>query len=79
MPKFPTIASQKLIKILEKLGFRQDHATGSHLIFYHSATKRRAVVPTHRRDLPKGTLQSIIREAGITKEEIETALKNKQN
>jgi predicted RNA binding protein YcfA (HicA-like mRNA interferase family) len=75
MPKLPVLSSKKLIKILEKLGFQLDHTTGSHFIFYNPKTKKRAVVPYHFKDLPKGTLISILREAGITREEIEKILK----
>lgn len=74
MPKLPLVSPKKLIKILSKLGFKLDHSTGSHFIFYHSIAKRRAVVPRHTKELPKGTLMSILREAGITKEEISEAL-----
>ena len=35
MPKFLVVNPKKLVKFLEKLGFRQDHATGSHFIFYN--------------------------------------------
>lgn len=75
MPKLPVISPQNLIKILNKLGFCLDHTTGSHFIFYCRSTKRRAAVPIHNKDLPKGTLISILREAGITKEEIDAALR----
>jgi len=70
MPKLLIITSKKLIKILKKIGFQLDHTTGSHFIFYHPQTKKRAVVPYHIKDLPKGTLMSILREAGITKKDI---------
>lgn len=71
MPKLPVITAKKLIKILEKLGFQLDHKTGSHFIFYNSINKRRAVVPFHTRDLPRGTVMSILKQAGLTKEELE--------
>ena len=61
MPKLRTLSPKKIIKILEQLGFQLDHRTGSHFIFYHVATKRRAVVPYHTKDLPKGTPLSILR------------------
>ncbi|MEK7202480.1 MAG: type II toxin-antitoxin system HicA family toxin [Patescibacteria group bacterium] len=38
---------------------------GSHQIFYNSTTKRRVTVPFHRRDLPKGTLNDILKQAGL--------------
>ncbi len=61
MPKLPAIKSKELIKILEKLGFELDHSTGSHFIFYNPQTKKRAVIPYHLKDLPKGTLISILK------------------
>ena len=71
MPKLPTLTPKKLIKIIEKLGFQLDHKTGSHFILYNLKIKRRIVVPFHVKDLPKGTLVSILKQAGITKEDLE--------
>lgn len=70
MPKLPAVKSKELIRKLKSLGFTEDHITGSHLILYHPVTKRRAVIPFHLRDIPKGTLSSILRESGVTKQEI---------
>ena len=70
MPKISAISSKKLIQLLTKLGFQLDHTSGSHFVFYHPLTKKRAVIPRHNKELPKGTIMSILREAGITKEEI---------
>ena len=75
MPKLPSIASRKLVKLLKNLDFQLDHTTGSHFIFYHSKTKKRAVVPYHVKDLPKGTVMSILKEAGISRKEFENLLK----
>jgi predicted RNA binding protein YcfA (HicA-like mRNA interferase family) len=36
----------------------------------HPKTNRRAVVPFHLREIPKGTLNSLFKEAGISREEI---------
>lgn len=75
MPKLASVTPSKLIKILKSLGFQLDHSTGSHFIFYHSETKKRAVVSYHTKDLPKGTIMSIFREAGISREKIEDLLR----
>lgn len=74
MPKLRVLTPKQLIKILEKLGFQLDHSTGSHFIFYEPESKRRAVVPVHAKDLPKGTIMSILKQAGITKEELQNHL-----
>jgi predicted RNA binding protein YcfA (HicA-like mRNA interferase family) len=74
MPKLPSLTPQKAIKVLEKNGFVLDRIKGSHHVYYHSETKRRVVVPLHKRDLPKGTLLEILKQAGISKEELKKTL-----
>jgi len=70
MSKLPAVKPRQVIRFLEQNGFVLDHASGSHFIFYHPVSRRRAVVPQHNRDLPKGTLVSLLREAGFTREEM---------
>lgn len=70
MPKLPSLSPQRIIKILEGKGFVLDRITGSHHIYYHPETRRRAVVPLHKKELPKGTLIEILKQAGISKEEL---------
>ena len=74
MPKLPSFTSDEIIKILESKGFILDRTRGSHRIYYHPETRRRAIVPVHKRDLPKGTLLEIIKQAGISREELEELL-----
>ncbi len=74
MSRLPVLTPKKLIKILQDLGFQLDHKTGSHFIFYDPKNKRRATIPFHTKDLPKGTFISILKQAGITKEELERCL-----
>jgi len=69
MSKLPSLTPLKIIKVLEKKGFVLDRVKGSHHIYYHPETKRRAVVPLHKKDLPKGTLLEILKQANISKEE----------
>jgi predicted RNA binding protein YcfA (HicA-like mRNA interferase family) len=51
------------------MGYELDHQTGSHMIL-RRADGRRLTVPNHR-ELAKGTLRALIREAGLTKDEFE--------
>jgi len=74
MPKLPSLTPQKIINVLEKKGFILDRIKGSHHIYYHPETKRRVVVPLHKRDLPKGTMLEILKQAGISKEELKNLL-----
>ncbi|MGD8540525.1 MAG: type II toxin-antitoxin system HicA family toxin [Candidatus Aminicenantes bacterium] len=70
MPKLPALTPRKVIKILEKHGFELDHFSGSHMVFYNAEKRKRVVVPHHRRDIPRGTLLSILKQAGIEREEL---------
>ena len=70
MPKLPNFTPKKLLKKLKNLGFVEDHQSGSHLVMFHPKTEKRAVIAIHIKDIPKGTLISLLREAGISREEI---------
>jgi predicted RNA binding protein YcfA (HicA-like mRNA interferase family) len=70
MSKLPAVKPRRVIQFLEQNGFILDHTSGSHFIFYNPVSHRRAVVPSHNRDMPKGTLMSLLREAGFTREEL---------
>lgn len=65
MPKLPAMTPKAIIKFLEKQRFVTDHVTGSHYIMYRESDKRMVTVPCHNRDIPKGTLLSILDMAGI--------------
>jgi predicted RNA binding protein YcfA (HicA-like mRNA interferase family) len=77
MPRLPAVRPREVIRFLERKGFVLDHVSGSHFIYYHPASKRRAVVPQHNRDIPKGTLVSLLREAGCTREELSDFLQGR--
>ena len=70
MPKLPSVKPRVVIQFLERNGFVLDHTSGSHFIYYHPDSRRRAVVPRHNRDMPKGTLVALLREAGFTRDEL---------
>ena len=70
MPKLPAVRPREVIRFLERKGFMLDHVSVSHFIYYNPVSKRRAVVPQHKRDIPKGTLVSLLREAGFTREDL---------
>ena len=67
MSRLPVCSGQDAIRAFEKLGYQMDHQTGSHIILRHPQM-RRLTVPNHR-ELAKGTLRALIREAGLTKDE----------
>jgi predicted RNA binding protein YcfA (HicA-like mRNA interferase family) len=67
LSKLPVCSGRDAVRAFQKIGYEVDHQTGSHIILRNS-NRRRLVVPDHR-ELAKGTLRAIIREAGTTKEQ----------
>ena len=76
MSKLPVVSGRKVAKGLGKLGYHIDHQTGSHMILRQTQfPHRRLTVPDHK-ELAKGTLRAIIREAGLTVAELRSLLGN---
>ncbi|MFO0698078.1 MAG: type II toxin-antitoxin system HicA family toxin [Nitrospira sp.] len=74
MSKLPVVSGQEAVRALKKIGYLIDHQTGSHIILRQShPPHRRLTVPAHA-ELAKGTLRSIIRQAGLTVEEFSALL-----
>lgn len=69
MPRIPSFKPRELIKRFERIGFVIDRQKGSHVILYNSIDGKRLTIPLHVKDIPKGTLLSIIKQAGLTREE----------
>ncbi len=75
MSKLPQVSGREAVKAFQKLGYEIDHQTGSHIILRHrDPPHRRLSVPNHK-ELAKGTLRALIRQAGITVEEFRRLLK----
>lgn len=66
MTRLPVVSGRQLVKALAKVGYRFDHQQGSHIILRHqSPPHRRLSIPDHK-ETAKGTLRQIIREGGLT-------------
>ena len=68
-PRLPVCTSTEVIRALNRAGFYLDHGTGSHRYFRHPDRTGIVTVPFHRRDLKRGTLKSILEQAGLTTDE----------
>ena len=66
MPKLPVVSGRDAVRALERVGYGVDRQQGSHFILRsEEPPHRRLTVPDHR-ELAKGTLRAIIRQAGRT-------------
>ena len=76
MSKLPVVSGKDTLKAFQKIGYQLDHQTGSHMILRcETLPHRRLTIPNHK-ELAKGTLSTIIMQAGkyISREDLEKYL-----
>lgn len=71
MKRLLVVSGSKVVKALQKKGFLVVHQKGSHVKLKKSEGDKVyiAIVPMHK-EIAKGTLKSILRQANITPEEL---------
>ncbi|MCS7114519.1 MAG: type II toxin-antitoxin system HicA family toxin [Candidatus Bathyarchaeota archaeon] len=75
MPKIKPLPARKIIKVLEKTGFKVIRQKGSHVIMINEKGVR-IVIPVHPgKDVKPGLIRAIIKEAGLKREEFFKLLK----
>lgn len=65
MSKLPSISGRACIQALERAGFVVRRQEGSHVILRRAQPFAQLVVPDHK-ELDRGTLRAIIRQADLT-------------
>ncbi len=70
MSKLPVLSGREVIKILKKIGFEPVRQKGSHIVLAKTDAKGRKglVVPDHK-EIDRGTLIEIIRQAGLKRDD----------
>jgi predicted RNA binding protein YcfA (HicA-like mRNA interferase family) len=72
--KLPRVTATDIIRVLEKAGFLLNRQSGSHKIYKNNSGKR-VTVPYHSGDtLHPKILKSIIKDAGLTIEDLKRLL-----
>jgi predicted RNA binding protein YcfA (HicA-like mRNA interferase family) len=67
MPRLPVLSGKELIKLLSKAGFQIVRQKGSHVSLAKDQSK--TIVPLHD-ELAKGTLLGILKQCGLSREEL---------
>ncbi len=78
MPKLPVLSAKEVIQALQRAGFEIRNQVGSHvqMVGYSQNSKRLVTVPNHgNKEIPVGTLLSILRQSGLTRDEFIHLLK----
>ncbi|MBI2471881.1 MAG: type II toxin-antitoxin system HicA family toxin [Planctomycetes bacterium] len=68
MSKLPRISGRECVKALGKTNFYFKRQEGSHIILRRDNPFAQVVVPEHK-ELDRGTLRAIIRQAGLSVDE----------
>jgi len=68
--KLPVLSGKELVKVLKKVGFIEKRQKGSHVILVKIEEKQKfvTVIPFHK-EIDRGTLVEIIRQAGLTRDD----------
>ncbi len=70
MSSLPQVSDRKVVAALAKIGFEKDRQKGRHIVLRQiEAPHRRLVIPDHD-EVTKGTLRAIIKQAGLTVDEL---------
>lgn len=68
MSSEPSLSGREVVRVLRELGFQIDRVEGSHHMMTKPDYPNTVAVPVHgSKGLPKGTLASIIRSAGVSR------------
>lgn len=68
MTKFPRISGRDCIAALSRAGFNVRRQESSHIVLRRNDPFAQLVVPDHK-ELDRGTLRAILRQAGISIEQ----------
>lgn len=69
MAELPVISGREAVRAFGNAGYEMDRQRGSHIVLRHGEPPhRRLTIPDHK-ELKKGTLRALIRQAGLSVDE----------
>lgn len=71
--RLPVVSGAQLVAVLERLGWQVLRQRGSHVRLRHPDRAVFLVVPLHR-ELKKGTLNGILKDAGMDRDDLRDLL-----
>jgi len=69
-PSYPVLSATQVVKSLERLGFIKITQKGSHLKLKKQNNDTKIVIVPLHKEIAKGTLKSILEQAGISLDEL---------
>ncbi len=71
MPKLRPANSEKVVRVLQKLGFVFIRQSGSHAVYRHPDGRWTTVLVHKGKDIGRGLLRKILKDVGISGEQFE--------
>ena len=71
--RLPVLSGANLIRVLERAGWRVVRQRGSHVRLSHPERRTFLVVPLHK-ELRRGTLDGILKDAELDRDEVKRLL-----
>ncbi len=68
MSRLPSLRPAQVVATLKRAGFAQVRQRGSHAVYQHP-DGREVIVPMHSQEMRRGTLMSVIKQAGFSQSE----------
>ncbi len=68
MARLPTVSGRQAVAVFQRIGFEIRRQRGSHIILVRTGTPVTLSVPDQR-ELKRGTLRALIRQANLTVDE----------
>ncbi len=69
MPPLPSVSGDEAVRAFERLGYERVRQRGSHIRLKPGDAGRKPLTVPRKKELKRGMLRSLIRDAGITVEE----------
>ncbi len=67
--RLPSVRPREVLRALEKAGWQIHRRRGSHVSLRKEGCPYIVVIPMHARQMPRGTLMDIVKDAGLTPDE----------
>lgn len=74
MIRLPNLTSTKVVRALKRGNFYEVRQTGSHLHLTHDEVEGVVSVPMHNKDLGRGLMKTILKQAKLTEDEFRDLL-----
>jgi predicted RNA binding protein YcfA (HicA-like mRNA interferase family) len=69
LTRLPVVSGRDVVRAMEKIGYKLDRQRGSHMVLRQAIPPfRRLTIPDHK-EVAKGTLRAILRQAGLSVEQ----------